>query len=115
MGEINEKLERAATQYKWQLCGREQHDTSFKAGAEWMRQELLRWRDPQKELPEEGKLVLLKINSDYPDDLFLGAYKNGDWDIDGGYVWGTSAEDADANGLGGFVTGWRPIHENEEY
>ena len=37
MEEINEKLERAATQYKWQVCGREQHDTSFKAGAEWMR------------------------------------------------------------------------------
>ena len=40
MEEINEKLKRAATQYKWQVCGREQHEISFKAGADWMRKEM---------------------------------------------------------------------------
>lgn len=48
MEEINEKLKRAATQYKWQVCGREQHEISFKAGADWMRKEMTRWCDPKE-------------------------------------------------------------------
>lgn len=35
----------------------------FKAGAEWMREELTRWHDPKEELPEPMKDVLVKCTS----------------------------------------------------
>ena len=111
MEEINEKLKRAATQYKWQVCGREQHEISFKAGADWMRKEMTRWCDPKEALPEEGQRVLLKGYDGRCTNVFLGSFSCGVWTTDDDFVFHTDSDSV--IGFDGVVTGWRPIHENK--
>lgn len=68
------------------------------AGAYAERQELLRWRDPKEELPEDGATVLGKYRDPQrPFDLVR--YINGRW----------YKEYHSWSGPSGEVIGWRPI------
>lgn len=66
---------------------------------ERVRAELTRWRNPKKELPEEGEWVILKMRDNYWFSYMFALYSEGQW-----------------NKLGGIVPtdeflGWRPIEE----
>lgn len=106
MEEINEKLKRAATQYKWQVCGREQHEISFKAGADWMRKEMTRWCDPNKP-PTDEMRVIAKVVLPNGATLVTGA-----WYAVNEFPTGWSV-DLDRTFENLHVLGWRPIYENE--
>lgn len=106
MEEINEKLKRAATQYKWQVCGREQHEISFKAGADWMRKEMTRWNDPNKP-PTDEMRVIAKCVLPNGATLVTGA-----WYAVNEFPTGWSV-DLDRTFENLHVLGWCPIHENE--
>lgn len=66
---------------------------------ERMRAELTRWRDPKKELPEEGEWVMLKMRDDSLFSYMFALYSEGQWNKLGGIV---PTDD--------FI-GWRPIEE----
>lgn len=75
---------------------------AFVAGAQSERKELLRWRDPKKELPEEGVDVLIKTTMcrKYCVAFYKGNnYQNYRWHENNGAI------DDD------MVVGWRPIRE----
>lgn len=64
------------------------------------REELLRWRDPKKELPEDGAIVLGKYcDPQRPFDIVR--YINGQW-YKAYHSW---------SGPSGEVIGWRPIYD----
>lgn len=70
------------------------------AGAYSERQELLRWRDPKKEQPEDGATVLGKYcDPQRPFDIVR--YINGQW-YKAYHSW---------SGPSGEVIGWRPIYD----
>ena len=74
----------------------------FIDGARYMSKELLRWRDPKKELPEEGEDVLIKTTMcrKYCVAFYRGNnYQNYRWHENNGAI------DDD------MVIGWRPIQE----
>lgn len=68
----------------------------FIVGAKYEREELLRWYDPKKELPEEGEDVLIKLITGKCEVGFYIEYLN--WRGADGIV-----DD--------YILGWRPIHE----
>ena len=65
------------------------------------REELLRWRDPKKEQPEDGATVLGKT-SDPKQPLTIMKYYNNIWWIWAHPCWA---------GPSGEVIGWRPIYD----
>lgn len=68
----------------------------FIAGAMSERSELLRWRDPKEELPEEGEDVLIKMSTG---KCVVGFYlERLNWHGPDGVI-----DD--------YVSGWRPIHK----
>lgn len=69
------------------------------AGAYSERQELLRWRDPKKEQPEDGATVVGKY-CDPQQPFALIKYINGQW-----WTWSYHGW----SGPSGEVIGWRPI------
>ncbi len=72
--------------------------TAFEHGAEWMREELTQWHDPNKP-PAKGHTVLLKIkNSEDNVKYAVGYNACGCW-----YGGGVGRYD--------HVVGWREIHE----
>lgn len=73
------------------------------AGAHSEREELLRWRDPEKELPEDGATVLGKT-TDVQHPFVIMRYLGCRW-----LVWAYPGW----AGPSGKVIGWRPIHEIE--
>lgn len=76
---------------------------SYSAGAIDEQKELLRWRDPEKEFPEEYVPVLGKT-SDVQHPFVIMRYLGCRW-----LVWAYPGW----AGPSGKVIGWRPIHENE--
>lgn len=71
-------------------------EQDFIAGAKSEREELLRWRDPEKELPAEGEYVLIKLITGKCE---VGVYiENLNWRGADGIV-----DD--------YIIGWRPIIE----
>lgn len=76
---------------------------AFDAAEQWLRTQLLRWRDPKEELPEEGVPVLVK----FKDGTYSAQirYKRAPFD----FGWSPDAyalfveED--------YIAGWRPIYE----
>lgn len=80
-------------------------DEAFCAAEQWLRTQLLRWRDPKKELPEEGVPVLVKFqNGAY---AVLLRYNHPSF----GQGWtpdnvGILTDDSQ-------IIGWRPIYENQ--
>lgn len=70
------------------------------AGAYSERQELLRWRNPEEEQPEDGAIVLGKYcDPQRPFDIVR--YINGQW-YKAYHSW---------SGPSGEVIGWRPIYD----
>lgn len=76
--------------------------TAFQNGAEWMRKELTRWRDPKEERPKPNHIVLTKWK-----------YKDGSGEIIS--VGGFNGEEWDARAMMYpelfDVIGWREIHK----
>ena len=73
---------------------------SYIAGAKDEREELLCWRDPKKEQPEDGATVLGKYcDPQRPFDIVR--YINGQW-YKAYHSW---------SGPSGEVIGWRPIYD----
>lgn len=81
--------------------------TAFQNGAEWMRKELTRWRDPKEELPEYVKAVEVKYKAFGKIMMAvawrLGCLDNGE---DVWYIDGTSRRIYHEN-----IIGWREIQE----
>ena len=71
------------------------------AGAYSERQELLRWRDPKKEQPEDGATVLGKT-SDTKQPFAIMKYYNNIW-----WIWAHSCWAVPS----GEVIGWRSIYD----
>lgn len=71
------------------------------AGAIDERKELLRWRDPKEEKPEDGAIVLGKT-SDPQQPFAIMEYYNNIWWIWAHPCWA---------GPSGEVIGWRPIYD----
>mgnify|MGYP001036622000 FL=1 len=71
------------------------------AGAYSERQELLRWRNPKEELPEDDATVLVKT-SDTKQPFAIMKYYNNIWWIWAHPCWA---------GPSGEVIGWRPIYD----
>lgn len=75
----------------------------FAAGAEWMRNELTRWRDPKEQLPADGQEVLAVVNRQYNTYSILQHDTYGWWQYvplnGGGWC-----------GYDGDIIGWRPIN-----
>lgn len=78
----------------------------FSAGAQSEREELTRWRDPKKELPELLTPVLGK-QSDAKKTYYKVVYRR-EYDDDIGYYW----TDNGCRSL--YIDGWRPIYENKQ-
>lgn len=107
MKSIEERAEEYASQYCDSdcalcddICGRLRSGRSFIAGAESEREELLRWRDPEKELPEKSCRLFV-----------LGTFSDGIAAETGG--WYTAPDKkfyADIN-ASFTIIGWRPIIE----
>lgn len=105
----SEEIESKAKEYAdraWSTLGvefNEDHNTfenividAFMAGAKSERSELLRWRDPNKELPEEGEDVLIEMSTG---ECVVGFYiENLNWRGPDGII-------------DNYVSGWRPIHK----
>lgn len=103
MKTIEERAEEACIAWSY---GELDHDLlescfvdGFFAGAKSEREELLRWRDPKEELPEEGEDVLIKL-------------------ITGQCEVGCYIEHVNWRGADGivddYIAGWRPIVELPE-
>lgn len=75
-------------------------------GANFERDELTRWRDPKKELPELLTPVLGK-QSDAKKTYYKVVYRR-EYDDDNGYYW----TDNGCRSL--YIDGWRPIYENKQ-
>lgn len=104
-----EEIESKAKDYAdraWSTSGvefNEDHNTfenivigAFMAGAMSERSELLRWRDPNEELPEEGEDVLIEMSTG---ECVVGFYiENLNWRGPDGII-------------DNYVSGWRPIHK----
>lgn len=78
---------------------------AYLAGAQSEREELTRWRDPKKELPELLTPVLGK-QSDAKKTYYKVVYRR-EYDDDIGYYW----TDNGCRSL--YIDGWRPILEDE--
>lgn len=77
---------------------------AFVAGAQSEREELLRWRDPNVELPKDGEEVLAKV--EYPFCMYgVVIYDSFGWRLN------TSAGGGLQNINSELITGWRPIRE----
>ena len=76
-------------------------ELDFIAGAQSEQKELTRWRDPKKEQPEDGAIVLGKT-SDPKQPFAIMKYYNNIW-----WIW---AQPCWA-GPSGEVIGWRPIDD----
>lgn len=76
----------------------------FIDGARYMSKELLRWRDPNVELPKDGEEVLAKV--EYPFCMYdVVIYDSFGWRLN------TSAGGGLQNINSELITGWRPIQE----
>lgn len=75
-------------------------EEAFDAAEQWLRTQLLRWRDPKKELPEEGEWVMLKMPDNYLIRYAIALYSEGQWHMMGKQVQICSE-----------FLGWRPIIE----
>lgn len=115
----SEEIESKAKEYAdraWSTLGvefNEDHTTfeniifdAFIAGAEYERSELLRWRDPKEELPDDTEYVLIKTTMcrNYAIAFFK---KNGLPN----YRWHENNGPIDDD----MVVGWRPIHELKKH
>lgn len=78
---------------------------AFDAAEQWLRTQLLRWRDPKKELPEEGVPVLVKFqNGTYAVLLrYTHPYLGRGWTFDNVGIFTDDSQ----------IIGWRPIEENQ--
>lgn len=93
-----ETIEERANDYASKCPGCQNTEWGFIAGAEWMREELTQWHDPNKP-PAKGHTVLLKIkNSEDNVKYAVGYNACGCW-----YGGGVGRYD--------HVVGWREIHE----
>lgn len=84
----------------------------FINGAESERDELLRWRDPKKELPKQNKLVLLKTD----EGIYTGSWWGGiEFGVYGnGFSRGllrSELEGSEDDGYTCCIISWRPIEE----
>lgn len=78
---------------------------AFDAAEQWLRTQLLRWRDPTKELPEEGVPVLAKFqNGTYAVLLRYNHQRLG---------WGWTFDSVGIIPNDSQIIGWRPIEENQ--
>lgn len=78
----------------------------FVVGAVSEREELLRWRDPKKELPEKHETVLVKTDVDINIGFYFGDGEFSVGDIGTGLV---NRKDNDEDSY--LIIGWRPIIE----
>lgn len=87
---------------------------AFVAGAQSEREELLRWRDPEVELPDSSKFDWVLLRVQYADG-FIGIPKIGELRSDG--LWHCTEYDDLKLGesfeavYGCKVIGWRPLEE----
>lgn len=78
-------------------------EEAFDAAEQWLRTQLLRWRDPKKELPEERVPVLAKFQcGTYAvlrrhENLYFGC----GWRPDNDGIYAAASQ----------IIGWRPIEE----
>lgn len=80
-------------------------DYWFDAAEQWLRTQLLRWRDPKEELPEEGVPVLAKFhNGTYAVLLRYNHPRLG---------WGWTFDSVGIIPNDSQIIGWRPIEENQ--
>ena len=84
----------------------------FIAGAKSERKELLKWRDPKKELPEQNKLVLLKTD----EGIYTGSWWGGiEFGVYGnGFSRGllrSELKGSEDDGYTCCIISWRPIEE----
>lgn len=82
----------------------------FKAGAEWMRDELTRWHDPKEELPDEDSRVLCKVDGCEITEYLVLNYYEGRWWACHPHLDDECSEDS-WELFEGTVIGWRYIHE----
>lgn len=82
---------------------------SFRAGWSAAVEELLRWRDPKEELPEERRAVLVKTDVDINIGFYFGHGEFSVGDIGTGLV---DRKDEDEDSY--LILGWRPIVELPE-
>lgn len=76
---------------------------AFDAAEQWLRTQLLRWRDPKEELPEEGVPVLVKFhNGTYAVRLRYNHSRLG---------WGWTFDSVGILTDDSQIIGWRPIEE----
>ena len=82
----------------------------FIDGANWMKKELLRWRDPENEAPEENISVVLKtLDINGNEAIYLGERVGDGYFVDGGLIIGYDF-DHNYDDIRK-VIGWRPIEE----
>lgn len=97
-------IEERAKEYAAKCPGCQNTEWGFIAGAQSEREEMLRWRDAEKELPEDGATVLGKTSCvQHP--FVIMRYIDRKW-----WVWAYPGWAAPA----GEVIGWRPIYEIEQ-
>lgn len=78
-------------------------EEAFDAAEQWLRTQLLRWRDPKEELPEEGVPVLAKFhNGTYAVLLRYNHPRLG---------WGWTFDSVGIIPNDSQIIGWRPILE----
>lgn len=78
-------------------------EEAFDAAEQWLRTQLLRWRDPKEELPEEGVPVLAKFNNGtYAVLLRYNHPRLG---------WGWTFDSVGIIPNDSQIIGWRPIEE----
>lgn len=89
-----------------------QCEMHFEAGAEWMRKELTRWRDPKEVLPEIGKCVLIKVVDQLENEaIYLGSREGDEYMLDGmgDFAVGAYFDDESMPDMNIKVIGWREI------
>lgn len=84
----------------------------FKAGAEWMSEELIRWNDPKQELPETNVSVLIKATDQLGNEaIYLGSREGTEFMTDGGVIFGIDSVEGIVPDMDVKVIGWRPIYD----
>lgn len=111
MKTIKEKAKEYAHKYRrdTQDLSGERADAAyagFLAGAKSEREELLRWRDPKEELPEEFQTVLVKTDVDINIGFYYGHGEFSVGDMGNGLV-----DRKDEYEDSYLILGWRPINE----
>lgn len=84
----------------------------FIAGAHSEREELLRWRNPEEELPDKGVSILIKVKDEGANELmYMGSYEGDGVFVAEGHVFNVEYTEVATLCHCKYKIGWRPIEE----